>query len=245
MLASRCARAARLLQRPVRAAALLLVDVGARGSGLLPRCWHQAELDVGARLGDLLRSSPAARLVVARRGACCEPPAIRVHPPALPACTPLRRAMAGSASLLAGSDPAGPAHAATRLSLLAADKGSVLQVRSRRGGGSRPRSWAGARPHWPAGRLNQPRALQATDNARVTTPAATPCSSRLAAPQAVAARVRPLGPELVWHLKSMGRDEVDGYPEALASPNLAGICEPARGWRGGWLVGWRGPTARP
>ncbi|KAL4440152.1 hypothetical protein ABPG75_003153 [Micractinium tetrahymenae] len=41
--------------------------------------------------------------------------------------------------------------------------------------------------------------------------------------QGVDSRVQPLSPELVWHLKGMGLDALDLFPEALSHPNAAGI----------------------
>lgn len=43
--------------------------------------------------------------------------------------------------------------------------------------------------------------------------------------QGVEKRVRALSPELCWHLKGMGVDALDGYPESLSTANAAGICE--------------------
>ncbi len=37
--------------------------------------------------------------------------------------------------------------------------------------------------------------------------------------------MRELSPELCWHLKGMGVDALDGFPESLSSPSAAGICE--------------------
>lgn len=49
--------------------------------------------------------------------------------------------------------------------------------------------------------------------------------------------MRPLPPELVWHLKGMGLDALDLFPEALGQPSAAGICEPAQLRRGS--LPWR------
>lgn len=43
--------------------------------------------------------------------------------------------------------------------------------------------------------------------------------------QAVEKRVLALTPELCWHLKGMGVDALDDYPESLSTPSPAGICE--------------------
>ncbi|PSC67596.1 hypothetical protein C2E20_8752 isoform B [Micractinium conductrix] len=41
--------------------------------------------------------------------------------------------------------------------------------------------------------------------------------------QGVDARVAPLTPELVWHLKGMGVDALDSFPESVGAPNAAGV----------------------
>ena len=56
--------------------------------------------------------------------------------------------------------------------------------------------------------------------------------------QGVDARVAPLTPELVWHLKGMGVDALDSFPESVGAPNAAGVCElggarPVCVWGGG------------
>lgn len=55
--------------------------------------------------------------------------------------------------------------------------------------------------------------------------------------QGVLERVRPLPPELVWHLKGMGLDPLDRFPESLHAPTSAGLCEWGAGGRGAGGVG--------
>ena len=37
--------------------------------------------------------------------------------------------------------------------------------------------------------------------------------------------MKPLLPELVWHLRGMGLDALDDFPESLSAPGTAGVCE--------------------